>query len=102
MGTDADFRRLWPGHTISQFGTQIGLLAIPLTAAITLDEHLPDRRSPRRTTRRSCSSAYPGAWVDNADPPHFHACEASMRPGDLAVVAPTIGGISPFIGGHNC
>jgi hypothetical protein len=25
-----------------------------------------------------------------------------MSPGDLAVVAPTIGGISPFIGGHNC
>jgi MFS family permease len=32
-----DFRRLWIGHTISQFGSQIGMLAIPLTAAITLD-----------------------------------------------------------------
>ena len=37
LRTDADFRRLWLGHTISQFGTQIGMLAIPLTAAITLD-----------------------------------------------------------------
>ena len=32
-----DFRRLWLGHTISQFGTQIGMLALPLTAAVTLD-----------------------------------------------------------------
>src|SRR5688500_5312212 len=32
-----DFRRLWLGFTISQFGTQIGMLAIPLTAAVTLD-----------------------------------------------------------------
>jgi MFS family permease len=37
LRTHADFRRLWTGHTISQFGTQIGMLAIPLTAAVTLD-----------------------------------------------------------------
>lgn len=34
---NADFMRLWSAQAISQFGTQISLLAIPLTAALTLD-----------------------------------------------------------------
>jgi predicted MFS family arabinose efflux permease len=33
---DRDFRRLWLGQTISLVGTQVSLLAIPLTAAIAL------------------------------------------------------------------
>jgi MFS family permease len=33
----ADFRRFWAAETISQFGSQITLLALPLMAAITLD-----------------------------------------------------------------
>ena len=32
-----DFLRLWGGQTISQFGTQIGQLAIPLAAILVLD-----------------------------------------------------------------
>src|SRR5712691_6566574 len=32
-----DFVRLWAGHTISRFGTEISQLAIPLTAALVLD-----------------------------------------------------------------
>lgn len=32
----ADFLRLWAGQTVSQFGSQITLLALPLTAALTL------------------------------------------------------------------
>ena len=32
-----DFLRLWVGQTISQFGTQVTLLALPLTAALLLD-----------------------------------------------------------------
>lgn len=33
----ADFRKLWAAHTISQVGSQITFLAIPLTAVLTLD-----------------------------------------------------------------
>ena len=32
-----DFRRLWAGETISQTGTRVSLLALPLVAAVTLD-----------------------------------------------------------------
>lgn len=32
-----DFRRLWLAQTISQVGSQISYLAVPLTAAVTLD-----------------------------------------------------------------
>jgi len=32
-----DFVRLWTGHTISRFGSEISQLAIPLTAALVLD-----------------------------------------------------------------
>jgi len=32
-----DFMKLWSGQTISQFGTQVSLLAIPLTAVLVLD-----------------------------------------------------------------
>jgi MFS family permease len=31
-----DFTRLWAGQTVSQFGTQVTYLALPLTAAVTL------------------------------------------------------------------
>jgi MFS family permease len=31
-----DFRRLWLGHTISQFGTQVTALALPLAAILVL------------------------------------------------------------------
>ena len=34
---DADFVRLWIAQTISQFGTQISLLALPLVAVVLLD-----------------------------------------------------------------
>ena len=33
----ADFMRLWGGQTISVFGDQITLLALPLAAVLTLD-----------------------------------------------------------------
>ncbi len=32
-----DFLRLWTAETISQFGTQVSLLALPLIAATILD-----------------------------------------------------------------
>ncbi|MFD0633814.1 MFS transporter [Catenulispora yoronensis] len=31
-----DFRRLWIGETVSQFGTQVSILAMPLVAVVTL------------------------------------------------------------------
>lgn len=34
---NADFVRLWTAETISQFGTQISLLALPLMAVVLLD-----------------------------------------------------------------
>lgn len=33
---NADFRRLWLGHTVSMFGSQITYVALPLIAALTL------------------------------------------------------------------
>ena len=32
-----DFRRLWAGETVSQTGTRVSMLALPLVAALTLD-----------------------------------------------------------------
>lgn len=34
---DADFLKLWAGQTVSDFGDQITLVALPLTAVLTLD-----------------------------------------------------------------
>ena len=34
---DADFRWLWTGQTISAFGTQVTILAVPIVAALTLE-----------------------------------------------------------------
>ena len=34
---NADFRRLWSAETISQFGTQVSLLALPLVAVALLE-----------------------------------------------------------------
>jgi MFS family permease len=33
---DRDFRRLWTADAVSQVGTQVGMLAVPLTAAVSL------------------------------------------------------------------
>jgi MFS family permease len=32
----ADFRRLWAGQTVSQFGSQVSVLALPLVAVLVL------------------------------------------------------------------
>jgi MFS family permease len=37
LRTDNDFRRFWTGQTISLFGDQISLLAVPLVAVLVLD-----------------------------------------------------------------
>lgn len=37
LSKDRDFQRFWAGHTVSAVGTQVTAVALPLTAAITLD-----------------------------------------------------------------
>ncbi|NEA34680.1 MFS transporter [Streptomyces sp. SID13031] len=37
LSKDQDFRRFWAGHTVSAVGTQVTAVALPLTAALTLD-----------------------------------------------------------------
>jgi MFS family permease len=61
-----NFLRLWTGQTISQFGSQITLLALPLTAALTL------RATPAEMGILSATETAPfllvglfaGVWVD--------------------------------------
>lgn len=61
-----DFLRIWSAHTVSQFGSQITLLALPLTAALTL------RATPGQMGVLLAAGALPnlllglpaGAWVD--------------------------------------
>ncbi len=62
----ADFQRFWAGDTVSQFGSQISLLAIPLLAAIILDA------TPLQMGILSAAGTLPallvglfvGVWVD--------------------------------------
>ncbi|GIH18661.1 MFS transporter [Rugosimonospora africana] len=63
-----DFRRLWIGETVSQFGSQVSMLAMPLIAALTL------RASTFQVGVLSAVGYAPflvfgllaGAWVDRA------------------------------------
>ncbi len=62
----ADFTRVWSAHTVSQFGSQITLLALPLTAAAIL------RATPSQMGILTAMGTLPilliglpaGAWVD--------------------------------------
>lgn len=61
-----DFRNVWAAHTVSQFGTQITVLALPFTAALTLDA------TPFQMGILTATSTLPtllfglmiGVWVD--------------------------------------
>ncbi len=63
---DADFLKVWAAETISQFGSQISIFAVPLIAAITLDA------SPLQMGILSAAGPAPrlaigffaGAWAD--------------------------------------
>jgi len=63
---DPDYRRLWIAQTISQFGTQVSLLAVPLVAIVLLDA------SPFQVALLGTIEFLPfilfslpaGAWVD--------------------------------------
>lgn len=61
-----DFTKLWAGQTISQFGSQITLLAIPLAAALTL-QATPAQMgilSAAETAPFLLIGLFAGVWVD--------------------------------------
>jgi len=66
LWSNRDFLHLWSAETISQFGSQLGLLAIPLIAALVLDA------SPLQMGLLTAAGQAPrlvigffaGAWVD--------------------------------------
>jgi len=62
----ANFLRLWTGQTISQFGSQITLLALPLTAALTLHATPAEMGilSAAETTPFLLVGLFAGVWVD--------------------------------------
>lgn len=62
----ADFLRLWAGQTISQFGSQITLLALPLTAALTLHATPAEMGilSAAETAPFLLVGLFAGVWVD--------------------------------------
>jgi MFS family permease len=63
---DADFRRYWIGQTVSLFGDQISLIALPLTAVLVL--HADAAQMGFLTTvllvPNLLFSLHAGAWVD--------------------------------------
>jgi GNAT superfamily N-acetyltransferase len=65
-GKHPDFRRLWIGSTISQFGTQVSMLAVPLVAVVTL--HASTFQIGLLTALENCAFLIiglpAGAWVD--------------------------------------
>jgi MFS family permease len=62
----SDFRRLWIGDTVSQFGSQVSMLAVPLTAVLTL--HASTLQVGLLTAVSSAAFLViglpAGAWVD--------------------------------------
>ena len=62
----ANFLRLWTGQTISQFGSQITLLALPLTAALTLHATPAEMGilSATETAPFLLVGLFAGVWVD--------------------------------------
>jgi MFS family permease len=62
----ANFLRLWTGQTISQFGSQITLLALPLAAALTLHATPAEMGilSAAETAPFLLIGLFAGVWVD--------------------------------------
>jgi MFS family permease len=66
LGENADFRRFWLGQTVSLFGDQVSMLAVPLTAVLVL--HANAAQMGYLTTAllvpNLLFSLHAGAWVD--------------------------------------
>jgi MFS family permease len=63
---DRDFLKLWAGETVSDFGDQITLLALPLTAVITLHAGAAEMGllTAAGTAPTALFSLFAGVWVD--------------------------------------
>ena len=51
-----DFRKLWAAETVSQLGSQVSQLALPLVAIIVLEASAFEVAAPRRDRVRARSS----------------------------------------------
>ncbi|MHB8646066.1 MAG: MFS transporter [Thermomicrobiales bacterium] len=62
----ADFLKLWAGQTVSQFGSQITVLALPLTAALTLHASAANMGflAAASTAPFLLIGLFAGVWVD--------------------------------------
>ena len=62
----ADFLKLWAGQTVSQFGSQITVLALPLTAALTLHASAANMGflAAASTAPFLLFGLFAGVWVD--------------------------------------
>lgn len=63
---DREFLKLWAGETVSDFGDQITLLAIPLTAVIVLKASAFEMglRAAVASAPTALFSLFVGVWVD--------------------------------------
>jgi MFS family permease len=63
---NADFRRYWIGQTVSLFGDQISLIALPLTAVLVLDANAAQMGylAAAELVPNLLFSLHAGAWVD--------------------------------------
>src|SRR5919197_3776100 len=61
-----DFRRVWGGHTVSLFGDQITLIALPLAAVLVLHAHAAQMGylMAAELAPNLLFSLHAGAWVD--------------------------------------
>jgi MFS family permease len=61
-----DFRRVWGGHTVSLFGDQVTLIALPLTAVLALHAHAAQMGYliAAELAPNLLFSLHLGAWVD--------------------------------------
>lgn len=66
LWSNRDFLHLWSAETISQFGSQLGLLAIPLIAALVLDASPLEMGilTAAGQAPRLLIGFFAGAWVD--------------------------------------
>jgi predicted MFS family arabinose efflux permease len=66
LGSNRSFRRFWSGQTISLFGDEISLLAIPLLAALELDAGAADMGllAAAALAPNLLLSIHLGAWTD--------------------------------------
>jgi hypothetical protein len=64
----SDFRRFWLAQTISLFGTEVTSLALPLTAALTLQASAGEMAvmAALRNTPHLLFGLMAGVWVDRA------------------------------------